>query len=100
MGTAETLNSAKRFGEGGGKLDVGADDWAAKVAVDVWAEEVAYQSPEEMEGGAESDGSGTPTPTPPRWPIPVPVTPTRSSKRMAVGTPRPTRHCHPVARPM
>ena len=42
----------------------------------------------------------TPNPTPARWrtPTPLPVTPARGNKRMAVGTPKTTRH-RPV-RPM
>jgi len=54
VGTAETLNLAKSAGGGGGKLDVGASDWAeGEAANDV-----------EMEAAAESDGSTTPTPAP------------------------------------
>jgi len=90
-GTAETLNSAKSSREGGGKLDVGADDWAEEVANEV-----------EMAGVAGSERSTTPTPTPARWPsaTPVPVTPTKGNKRMAMGTPRPNRHTRPALRPM
>ena len=74
-GTVETLNSAKSSGEGGGKLDVGADEWAEEVANEV-----------EMAGVAGSQRSTTPTPTPARWPraTPVPVTPTKGNKRMAM----------------
>jgi len=48
----------------------------------------ANQSGEGMEGLA----------TPARWttPTPVPVTPTKGSKRMAVGTRRPIRHSRPA----
>jgi len=99
---AETLNSAKSCGEGVGKLDVGVVDWAEAVANEV-----------EMEGVVDSERSRTPSPTPTRWgstspaapkgrttPTPVLVTPTKGSKRMAMGTPRPKRLCRPVlARP-
>jgi len=45
VGTAETLNSAKRSREAaGGELDVGAADWAEEVAIEV-----------EMEGVADAD---------------------------------------------
>ena len=90
---AETLNSAKSFGEGVGKLDVGAVDWAEAVANEV-----------EMEGVVDSERSRTPSPTPARCgstapaapkvrttPTPVLVTLTKGSKRMAMGTPRPNR---------
>ena len=88
---AETRNSAKSYGEGGGKLDVGADDWA---------EEVANKM--EMASVAGSERSITPTPTPARWPsaIPVPVTLTKGNKRMAMGTLRANRHTRPAVRPM
>jgi len=95
---AETLNSAKSFGEGVGKLDVGVVDWAEAVANEV-----------EMEGVVDSERSRTPSPTPARWgstapaapkggttPTPVLVTPTKGSKRMAMGTPRPNRLRRPV----
>jgi len=90
-GTVETLNSGKSSGEGGGKLDVGADEWAEEVANEV-----------EMAGVAGSERSTTLTPTPARLPseTPVPVTPTKGKKRMAMGTPRPNRHTRPAVRPM
>jgi len=94
----ETLNSAKSFGKGVGKLDVGAVDWAEVVANEV-----------EMEGVVDSERSRIPSPTPTRWgstapvvpkgcttPTPVLVTPTKGSKRMAMGTPRPNRLRRPV----
>jgi len=89
VGTPETLNSAKALEGRGGKLDVGASDWADEMANEV-----------EMESVADSSGSTTPTP-PTRWPTPtpVPVTPTRGSKRMAMGTPRPIRQTRPTTRP-
>jgi len=108
VGTAETLYSAKGSGEevamegskGAEGMDVVADDWVEEVAND------------EMEGVAGPDRSATLTPTLAGWgsallvppavrtaPMPVPVTPTRGSKRMAMGTPRPTRHYQPVVRP-
>jgi len=91
VGMAETLNSAKSSGEGGGKLDVGADDWAVEVANEV-----------EMASVVGSERAATPTPTPARWPsaTPVPVTPTKGNKRMAMGTPRPNRHTRPAVCPM
>jgi len=87
----ETRNSAKSAGEGGGRLEVGADDWVEEVADEV-----------EMVGVTSSERSTTPTPTPARWPsvTPVPVTPTKGNKRMAMGTPRPNRHTRPAARPI
>jgi len=90
-GTVETLNSDKRSGEGGGKLDVGADDWAEEVANEV-----------EMAGVAGSERLTTTTPTPARWPsaTPVPVAPTKGNKRMAMGMPRPNRHTRLAVRPM
>jgi len=69
-------------------LDVGADDWAEEMG-----------NEDEMEGVAGPDRPTTPTPTQARWatPTPAPVSPTRGSKRMAMGTPRPTRHYRPAA---
>jgi len=70
------------------------------VAVVDWAEEMANQSDAEMGGVEDPDRSTTPTPTPARWgsgtpasgaPRPVLVTPTKGSKKMAVGTPRRAR---------
>ena len=90
VGTALTLNFAKnaREGEGmEGEIDVAADDWA---------EEMANQSEGGMGGVAGADRSTTQTltPTPARWAsaTPAPITPTKDNKRMAVSTPRPTRH--------
>ena len=75
-------------------MDVGAVDWAEAVANEV-----------EMEGVVDSERSRTPSPTPARWgstapaapkgrttPTPVLVTPTKGSKRMALGSPKPGRH--------
>jgi hypothetical protein len=89
---AEIQNTARSARQGSGRLDVGASDWAEEVA-----------NEEEMQ---EADERATiMTPTPARWPgtprpRPVPVTPTKGSKRMAMGTPRPTRQYRPAARPM
>ena len=106
VGMALTPDSAKDISEvvgveGGrepgmvGSKEVGGMD----MAPDDWAEEVATQSENEMEGVVGPARSTTPTPTPAGWgsvtrttPVPVPVTLTRGSKRMAMGTPRPTRH--------
>jgi len=102
-GTAQTLNLAKEGGEGAGMegskgSGVGERKGAEGmdvVAVD-WAEEMANQSEAEMGGVEDPDRSATQTPTPARWgsgtpaasmPRPVVVTPTKGSKRMAVGTP-------------
>ena len=97
VGTAETLSATKGFGEGGGKLDVGASDWAEEMD-----NEDGAADEDEMEGmaGAERSTTPTPTPTPARWatPTPVPVTPTKGSKRMAMGTPRPMWQLRPGAR--
>ena len=104
-GTAQTLKLAKEGGEGLGMegskgSGVGERKGAEEmdVAVVDWAEEMANQSEAKMGGVEEPDRSTTPTPTPARWgsgsanaPKPVPVTPTKESKRMAVGTPRRTR---------
>ena len=91
VGTVETWNSAKSSGEGVRKLDVGADEWVEEVANEV-----------EIGGAADSERSRTASPTPARWqiPIPVPVTPTKGSKRMAMGTPHPSRLHQLVVRPM
>jgi len=91
VGTVETQNSAKSSGEGVGKLDVGADEWAEEVADEV-----------EMGGTVDSERLRTASPTSARWQIPTPVlvTPTKGSKRMAMGTLRPSQLCRPVARPM
>jgi len=77
----------------------------ADVWTDVWAEESANEV--EMGGVAGQERKTTPNPTPARWGStarrPVPVTPTKGSKRMAMGTPRPrpTRHYRPAnLRPM
>ena len=111
VGTALTLNSAegssKGVGTTGSKGVEGRD-----VAVDEWVEEVVKESEDKMEGMAGLDRSAAPSPTPARWgsmmpvspagrtrPTPVPVTPTRGSKRMAMGTPRPIRHYQPMALP-
>ena len=90
----EILNSPKSSREAGGKLDLGAADCAEEVVNEV-----------EMESVADSQRSRTPSPTPARWgsrmPVPpggrttltlVPVTPTKGSKRMAMGTLRPKSH--------
>jgi hypothetical protein len=106
MGMALTPEVAKDFNEGVG-MEVAPDDWA---------EEVASQGGDAMEGVTGPDRSPTPptpTPTPAKWggatrtpeenrtaPVPVPVTPTKGSKRMAMGTPRPTRRYRPAARPI
>jgi len=95
---AETLNSAKSFGEGVRKLDVGAVDWVEAVANEV-----------EMEGVVDSERSRTPLPTSARWGSTAPAEPkghttltpvlvmlTKGSKRMAMGTPRPNRLRRPV----
>jgi len=83
----ETRNSTKSSGEGVGKLDGGADELAKEVANEV-----------EMGGTADSERSRTASPTPACWqiPTPVPVTPTKGSKRMVMGTPRPSRLRRPV----
>jgi len=94
VGMAETRNAAKSSGQGPWRLDVGASDWA---------EEVATHEEEMEEAAIDEESETTPTPAPARWPgmpRPVPVTPTKGSKRMAMGTPRPTRQYRPVARPM
>jgi len=120
-GTALTPNSAKEF-SGGGEMEGGRELRMAgskeaggmDVAPDDWAEEMATQSEDEMEGVAAPDRSTTPTPSPARWgsvtpapseahgtPRPVPVTQTKGSKRMAVGTPRRVRpRTWTAARPM
>jgi len=81
----EILNSAKIPREAGGKLDVGAGVWADEMANEVEMADV---------GGDERPTTPIMTPTPARWAsaIPVPVTPTKSSKRMALGTRKPGRH--------
>jgi len=56
VGTVETRNSAKSSGEGVGKLDEGADEWAEEVADEV-----------EMGGAADSERLRTASPTPARW---------------------------------
>jgi hypothetical protein len=88
VGTVETPKTAKSLGMEGGKLDVGAGDWAEEVA-----NEIA------MEGVADSDRLVSPTPA--RWatPTPAPTTPTKGNKRMALGTPRPPRRTAKPARP-
>jgi len=85
VGTAETLNCAKSFGQRG----EGEEDWADAVANEM-----------EIGGVSDSDSSTTPTPAPARWPTPtpVPVTPTKGSKRLARGTPRPGKHSGPAVR--
>ena len=103
VGTALTLNSAEGSSKGVGKAGSKGVE-VRDVAVEDWVEEVANQSEDEMEGVAGPDGSATPSPTPGKWgsvmpessvgrtrPMPVPVTPTRGSKRMAMGTPGPAR---------
>jgi len=108
-GTAQTLNLAKEGGEGlgmegnkGGGVGKRKGAEEMDVAVVNWAEEMANQSEAEMGGVQDLNRSTTPTPTPARWgsgtpasstPRPVPVTPTKRSKRMAVGTPRHARPC-------
>jgi len=78
---AETLNLAKEVREVGGKLDVGAGDRAEEVANEV-----------DMEGMAACEKPATPTPAERTRATPVPVTLTKGNKRMAVGTPKVTRH--------
>jgi len=104
-GTAQTLNLAKEGGEGVGmEGSKGSGMGERKVAEEMdvvvfdWADEMANQSKAEMGGVEHPDRSNTPTHTPARWgsgsakaPRPVPVTPTKGSKRRAVGTPRCTR---------
>jgi len=103
-GTAQTLNLAKEGGKGAGRegsKGSGVGERKGAEGMDVaavdWAEEMANQSKAEMGGMEDPDRSTTLTPTPARWgsgtpvtsmPRPVPVTPTKGSKRMAVGTPR------------
>ena len=72
--------------ERGARLEGSKGVEGMDVAVVDWAEEVANQEEEER--------AATPTPTPARWaaPTPAPVTPTKGSKRMALGTPKPGRH--------
>jgi len=119
--TALTPNSAKEFREGmeieGGRelRMVGSKEAGGiDVAPDEWVEEMATQREDEIEGVVDPDRSTTPTPTPARWgsitpapsvahgmPRPVPVTPTKGSKRMAVGTLRRVSPCTwPAVRPM
>jgi len=93
VGMAETPNFAKEPSEEvemeverGARLEGSKGVEGMDVAVVDWAEEVANQEEEER--------AATPTPTPARWatPTPAPVTPTKGSKRMALGTPKPGRH--------
>jgi len=108
VGMALTLNSGEGSSKGVGREGSKGVD-GRDVAVEDWVEEVVNQSEDEMEGVGRS---ATPSPTPGRWgsvgavspagrtrPTPVPVTPTRGSKRMAMGTPRPIRHYQPVSHP-
>jgi len=106
-GMAQTLNLAKEGGEGAGmegSKGSGVGERMGAEGMDVaavdWAEEMANQSEAEMGGVEDPDRSTTLTPTPARWgsatpaasmPRPVAVTPTKGSKRMAVGTPRRAR---------
>jgi hypothetical protein len=103
VGLALTLSGAKGGSEWGGM------EGGQRVGMEGgkrgcnWAEEVANQSEDEMEGVAGSDRLTTPTPTPAHWgtPTPAPVTPTKGSNRMAVDTPRPPRRmARPAARPI
>jgi len=95
VGMAETLNFAKEPSEGAGMEGDGLEGSkgveGTDVAADGWAEEMANQEEEER--------ATTPTPTPARWatPTPAPVTPTKGSKRMALGTPKPGRHYRSLA---
>lgn len=86
LGTLKAYVST--FSNGSGKLEV---------EVDAWVEEMDDE--DEMEGEAGPKRSMRSTPTPARWPLPVPVTPTKGSKRMAMGTPTPTSHHQSVAHP-
>jgi hypothetical protein len=78
-----------------GSKEMGGMDVRMEVTTADWAEEVANQSGDGMEGMAGMDRSMTVTPTPPpakrTTPTPVPVTPTKGTKRMAVSTPRRVR---------
>jgi hypothetical protein len=78
-----------------GSKEMGGMDVGMEVTTADWAEEVANQSGDGMEGmeGMDRSMTATPTPTPARrtTPTPVPVTPTKGKKRIAVSTPRPVR---------
>ena len=92
VGMAETPNFAKEPSEEvgmeverGARLEGSKGVEGMDVAAEDWAEEVANQEEEER--------ATTPTPTPACWATPTaaPVTPTKGSKRMALGTPKPGR---------
>jgi len=93
VGMAKTPNFAKEPSEEvemeverGARLEGRKGVERMDVAAEDWAEEVANQEEEER--------ATTPMPTPARWATPTsaPVTPTKGSKRMALGTPKPGRH--------
>jgi len=106
-GMAQTLNLAKEGEEGlgmEGSKGSGVGECKGAEGMDVavvdWAEQMANHSDAVMGGVEDPDSSTILTPTPARWgsgtrasstPRPVPVTPTKGSKRMAVGTPRRAR---------
>jgi hypothetical protein len=100
VGMALTLNGAESAYKAGGMEGGQGFGMEEGTAGSDWAEEMVNQSEDEMEGVAGPDKTTTPTPTPARWatPTPVPVTPTKGSKRMAMGTPRPVRQSRPLAR--
>jgi len=100
VGLTEALNFVSRPKEGagieggeGGGLEGSEGVEGMSITADDSAEEVANQE--------ESERITTPTPTPARWATPtlVPVTPSRGSKRMAVGTPNHHRPRRATPRP-